>query len=73
MARVKLGLGNLMWHVGVSRPGVRPMALRANLVPVVAILLAMWFGVLPQPAQIFGGLFVLAGVLYAQIAARQHG
>ncbi len=70
---VPIAIGNLMWHVGVSKLGVTPMALRANLVPVAAILLAMWFGVLPQPTQIFGGLFVLAGVLYAQFAARKHG
>lgn len=66
---VPIALGNLMWHVGVNRLGVTPMALWGNLVPVAAIGLAAWFGAVPQPAQIVGGLIILAGVVYAQIAS----
>ncbi len=66
---VPIALGNLMWHVGVNRLGVTPMALWGNLVPVAAIGLAAWFGAVPLPAQIVGGLIILAGVVYAQIAS----
>ena len=66
---VPIALGNLMWHVGVNRLGVTPMALWGNLVPVAAIGLAAWFGTVPLPAQIVGGLIILAGVVYAQIAS----
>ncbi len=69
---VPIALGNLMWHVGVNRLGVTPMALWGNLVPVAAIGLAVWFGTIPQPAQIAGGLIILAGVVYAQITSRRH-
>ncbi len=53
--------------------GVTRMALWANLLPVAAIVLAMWFGVLPQTVQIVGGLVVLAGVIHAQIASLRIG
>ncbi len=69
---VPIALGNLMWHVGVSRLGVTPLALWGNLVPVAAIGLAAWFGAIPQPAQIAGGLVILAGVVYAQIVSLRH-
>ena len=69
---VPIALGNLMWHVGVNRLGVTPMALWGNLVPVAAIGLAAWFGTIPQPAQIVGGLIILAGVVYAQITSLRH-
>ncbi len=69
---VPIALGNLMWHVGVNRLGVTPMALWGNLVPVAAIGLAAWFGTIPQPAQIAGGLIILTGVVYAQITSLRH-
>ena len=66
---IPIALGNLMWHFGVSRLGVTPMALWGNLVPVAAIALSAWFGAIPQSAQVIGGLIILAGVFYAQIAS----
>ncbi|MCE2520916.1 MAG: hypothetical protein J4G15_14110 [Alphaproteobacteria bacterium] len=56
-----------------SRLGVTPTALWANLLPVAATVLVLWFGALPQTVQIVGGLVVLAGVIHAQIASLRLG
>jgi drug/metabolite transporter (DMT)-like permease len=69
IAVVPIALGNLMWHTGVSRLGVTLMSIFANFVPVIAILLAMWFGIMPTWHHILGGLVILAGVIYAQVSA----
>jgi len=72
IAVVPIAIGNLMWHTGVSRLGVTLMAIFANFVPVVAILLAMWFGHWPTWHHIAGGLIILAGVIYAQVTAARN-
>ena len=70
--RVPIAIGNLMWHTGVSHIGVTLMAIFANFVPVIAILLAMWFGIMPTWHHILGGLIILAGVIYAQVTAARN-
>ncbi|MBT5432926.1 MAG: DMT family transporter [Alphaproteobacteria bacterium] len=69
IAVIPIAVGNLMWHTGVSRLGVTMMAIFANLVPIIAILLAVWLGAEPSFHQVAGGLIVLAGVIYAQVLA----
>jgi len=69
LAIIPIAVGNLMWHTGVSRLGVTMMAMFANLVPIIAILLAVWLGAEPSVHQVVGGLIVLAGVIYAQVIA----
>jgi drug/metabolite transporter (DMT)-like permease len=41
-----------------------------NLMPVAAVLVTLWLGTAPTGAQLVGGGIILAGVLYAQLAAR---
>jgi drug/metabolite transporter (DMT)-like permease len=60
-------LGVLLWHYGVSRLGLPMAALYLNAVPVVSVLLAIAFGVVPTWLQIVGGGLVVAGVLQAQL------
>ena len=70
-------VGVLLWHRGVSRLGLPTCALYLNTVPVVSVLIALAFGVVPTWLQILGGLLVLAGVAQAQLrrfaAARTRG
>ena len=42
-----------------------------NLVPAVAILIAMALGTMPSAAQLVGGALVLAGLIVAQIVDRR--
>lgn len=64
---VPIGIGNLMWHTGVSRLGVTMMAIYVNFVPVVAVLVAMAFGARPTVFHLLGGTVILAGVLAVQL------
>lgn len=64
-----LGVANWLWHRGVSVVGVTVCTMYTNLMPVAAVLVTMWLGAVPSPAQLAGGAIILAGVLYAQLAA----
>ena len=64
---VPIGIGNLMWHTGVSRLGVTMMAIYVNFVPIVAVLIAMAFGARPTLFHLLGGVVILAGVLAVQL------
>ena len=55
-----------LWHYGVSRLGVTVASMYGNLVPVVVVLIAIFSGVYPVPAQLAGGALIIAGVLIAQ-------
>jgi drug/metabolite transporter (DMT)-like permease len=59
-------LGNFTWNIGVSRLGIAMGSLWQNAVPVFGVLIAMLFGIYPQPEQIAGGVLVMAGALYMQ-------
>src|SRR6266404_4011131 len=65
-----IGVANLLWHFGVSRVGVAVATMYTNLMPVAAVLLTLWLGTAPSAGQLVGGAVILAGVLYAQLAAR---
>lgn len=64
-------LGVMMWNYGVQRLGVVVASMFLNLIPVVAVLVAMGFGVRPRAEQLVGGALVIAGLLQAQL--RQLG
>jgi len=69
---VPIGIGNLSWHIGVSRLGVTMMAIYANFIPVIAILTAMAFGARPTLFHLLGGIVILAGVLAVQLRTLQR-
>jgi drug/metabolite transporter (DMT)-like permease len=60
------GLGNFTWNIGVSRLGIAMGSLWQNAVPVFGVLIAVLFGIRPQPEQIAGGVVVMVGVIYMQ-------
>ncbi|MBX6322895.1 MAG: EamA family transporter [Rhodospirillaceae bacterium] len=64
-----IGLGNVLWHHGVSRIGIGIAAMYNNLVPVSAVLVSLAGGVAPTAGQLAGGAIIVAGVLYAQVVA----
>ena len=68
---LSIGVGNVLWHYGVSRIGVAVAMMYGNLIPVAAVLVTLWFGGSPSAAQIGGGAVILLGVLYAQVAGRR--
>lgn len=68
---IPIGLGNVLWHHGVSRTGVAIASMYNNLVPVSAVLVSLAAGIAPNPWQLVGGAVIIAGVLYAQLATRR--
>jgi drug/metabolite transporter (DMT)-like permease len=64
-----IGIGNLLWHHGVSRIGIGIAAMYNNLVPVTAVLVSLLAGIAPTAGQLVGGAIIIAGVLYAQLMA----
>jgi drug/metabolite transporter (DMT)-like permease len=65
-------LAYLFWGIGIQRLGAGRAALFLNLVPVFAMLVGGALGQPPTPAQIAGGLIVLAGVTLAMVPARRR-
>lgn len=59
-------IGTFMWNVSVGRLGVVVATMVLNLIPGVAILTAMIFGIEPRIEQIIGCLLVIAAVGQAQ-------
>lgn len=60
-------LATVAWNNGVARLGIQTGAVWQNMVPVFAVLISLLFyGVQPRPAQLLGGLVVLAGVAWMQ-------
>jgi len=59
-------IGTVCWNYGVGRVGVVVASMYLNLIPVIAVLVAMGFGVRPRVGQLLGGLLVLAGVMLSQ-------
>lgn len=68
---IPIGLGNVLWHHGVSRAGVTIASMYNNLAPVSAVLVSLLAGIAPNPWQLLGGVVIIAGVLYAQLASRR--
>jgi drug/metabolite transporter (DMT)-like permease len=72
---VWLGLGCtasavLLWNYGVSRLGVTVATLQLNLEPVFAVLIGVALGAQAGWLQLLGGVVVLGGVLWVQMAPR---
>lgn len=61
-----LCIGTVFWNRGVRQVGVVVASMYLNLIPVIAVLVAMGFGVRPRTEQLLGGALVLAGVSLAQ-------
>ncbi len=59
-------LGTYFWNIGVKQLGVVVATMFLNLIPVVAILVSMMFGIEPRMEQLIGGVLVLAAVIQAQ-------
>ncbi|MGH6931884.1 MAG: DMT family transporter [Dongiaceae bacterium] len=69
---LSVATGNFLWHFGVSKVGVTIGAMYNNLVPVAAVLVTVWAGIPPTPAQLIGGAVIIAGVFYAQYMAMRR-
>jgi len=64
-------LAYLFWGLAIRQLGAGRTSLFLNLVPVFAMLVGGLMGSLPTPAQIAGGLLVLAGVMTAMLPTRR--
>jgi len=64
-------LAYLFWGLAIRQLGAGRTSLFLNLVPVFAMLVGGLAGNLPTPAQVGGGLLVLAAVLTAMLPRRQ--
>lgn len=63
-----VAIGSFLWNYGVSRLGVTIVSLWGNLVPIVAVLLAVWWQDAPVSwLQAAGGALVLASVVHIQL------
>ncbi len=63
-------IGVYLWNFGVSHLGVVVASMYLNLIPIVAVLIAMGFGYRPRMEQLLGGVLVLGGVVLAQYGPR---
>ena len=59
--------GVFSWNFGTSRVGIVIAAIYLNLIPVVAIMIAVALGRTATPAQLMGGALVLVGVVQLQL------
>jgi drug/metabolite transporter (DMT)-like permease len=60
----------VLWLRGVKRLGVTVGAAYGNLVPVIAVLAALPFGIVPHRLELVGGGIVILGVVLAQWGTR---
>jgi drug/metabolite transporter (DMT)-like permease len=60
-------LGTYLWNIGVLRLGIVVATMFLNLIPVVAILVSMAFGIEPRMEQLIGGVLVVIAVVQAQL------
>ena len=69
-----IGLAYVLWYRGVQRIGNSRTAAYANLVPVVALVVAWaWLGEVPKPLQIAGAVVVLGGLSLARLGRERTG
>jgi drug/metabolite transporter (DMT)-like permease len=59
-----------LWNIGVSQLGLVVAAMYLNLIPIVAVVIAVLYGVYPRPEQLIGGGLVIIGVVVAQRLGR---
>ncbi len=60
-------LGTYLWNVSVGKLGIVVATMFLNLIPMVAILVSMMFGIEPRMEQMVGGVLVIAAVVQAQV------
>jgi drug/metabolite transporter (DMT)-like permease len=60
-------LGTYLWNIGVKNLGIIVATIFLNLIPIVAILVSMMFGIEPRIEQLIGGVLVIAAVAQAQV------
>lgn len=60
-------LGTYLWHIGVRKLGIIVATMFLNLIPVVAILVSIAFGIEPRIEQLLGGVLVVIAVVQVQI------
>ncbi|MBT4890191.1 MAG: EamA family transporter [Rhodospirillales bacterium] len=60
-------LGTYLWNIGVQRLGIVIATMFLNLIPVVAVLVSMMFGLEPRMEQLLGGVLVIIAVVQAQL------
>ena len=66
-----LGVAYLLWYRGVIRLGSARTSAYANLVPVVALVVAWyWLGEIPTAIQLAGAGVILSGILMARWGGR---
>ncbi|MSP82979.1 MAG: DMT family transporter [Alphaproteobacteria bacterium] len=70
LTAVMVAVANPLWHFGVKHIGVTVASMYGNLVPIIAVLVAMAFGSYPNVMHLVGGVLVMAGVVYAQTRSR---
>jgi len=61
--------GTYLWNIGVQRLGIVVATMFLNLIPVVAVLVSMMFGLEPRMEQLLGGVLVIIAVVQAQLRA----
>ena len=66
-------LAYLFWNIGIAVRGAGKTAIFFNFVPVFALIIAIYFGALPQLVQIIGVLITILGVLVGQGHASTFG
>lgn len=60
-------LGTMLWNYSVRHLGVVVASFFVNLMPLVAIVTAMTFGIYPRAEQLLGCALVILGIVYAQL------
>jgi drug/metabolite transporter (DMT)-like permease len=66
LGALPIGVGNWLWHYGVSRVGIHVATMYINMIPIAAVLVSMAFGSFPGPHHLIGGIIIVAGVTYTQ-------
>ena len=61
-----------LWNNGVARLGLVIASMYLNMIPLVAVGIAMLYGIQPRDEQLLGGLLVIIGVVMAQRLGRNQ-
>ena len=72
LGALPIGVGNWLWHYGVSRVGIHVATMYVNMIPIAAVLVSIAFGSYPGPHHLIGGIIIVAGVSYTQLVVRKR-
>ena len=72
LGALPIGVGNWLWHHGVSRVGIHVATMYINMIPIAAVLVSIAFGSFPGPHHLIGGIIIVAGVSYTQLVVRKR-